>query len=372
MFKNIICFLSLLLLFSAIPARGAADIRLGAIFAKTGEAAGSNKDHLAGLRFAVKEINANGGVLGRQIKLLEYDNHSTQIGARMAAQKAVSNGVFAVVGNSWSSHSLASAPVLQHAGIVMLSPDSTNPQVTAIGSYIFRSCFTDPFQGMVLARFATGELHAKRAAIMVDVKSVYSIGLANYFTKNFVRMGGKIITEQQYTHDQRDFSKQLAVIKSLHPEVIFIPGHDESVFIARQARKMGVTAVPLFGDGMDYSSVEKKGLAMIKIGFFTTHWDIKVASEASRRFVSAIRKAGNIKLSSSTALTYDSVYLLKNAIVRANSIDPKAIRDALAQTHNYKGVTGTFNFNKQGDPTKNAVLMEIKDGRLLFHEELRP
>ena len=372
MHKTIIHLLTLVLAFIVLPVQAVQSIKLGAIFAKSGSAAISNQDHLNGLRFAVKEINTNGGVLGRPIKLMEYDNHSTQIGAKMAAQKAVNDGVVAVIGNSWSSHSLAAGPVLQAAGIVMISPDSTQVDVTAIGPYIFRSCFTDPFQGMVLARFAAVDLHAKSAAIMADVKSAYSIGLANYFKKNFIQMGGKIVTEQQYTHDQRDFSTQLEAIKSLHPDVIFVPGHDETVFVARQAQMVGIEAIFLSGDGMDYSSAQKKGLAMIKKGFFTTHWNRNNPSEASRRFVSAIKREGNIKLSSSVALTYDSVYLIKNAIERAGSINPKAIRDALAQTHDYKGVTGTFNFNAQGDPIKSAVLTEIKDGQLLFRKKLRP
>ena len=370
--KKIILFFTLAVLLSAVSLQAAQSIKLGAIFAKNGAAALANEDHFAGFRLAIKEINHAGGVLGRPLEGIEYDNRSEQIGARMAAQKAVKDGVAAVVGNSWSSHSLAAGPVLQKAGIVMLAPDSTNSDVSKIGDYIFRSCFTDPLQGKVLARFAVKELQLKKAAIMIDVKSDYSIGLASHFKENFNTMGGQVVIEQQYTHNQHNFAKQLEEIKSYNPDILFIPGHDEAAFIARQAQKIGINAIYLFGDGMDYASTVKKGVAKIKKGFFTNHWDSKVTSVQSKHFVASLEKEGGIKLSSGAALTYDSVYLLKDAIARAGSTDPKAIRTALAQTSNYRGVTGIFNFNDQGDPIKSVVLMEIKNGELLFYKELKP
>lgn len=368
MFKKIVCFLVLSLLLSGQSSFASEGIKLGAIFAKSGAAAPSNLMQLVGIRYAVKEINARGGVLGRPVELIEYDNHSKQIDSKKAARMADQDGVVAVIGPSWSSHSLAAAPVLQEAGVTMLTPYSTHVDVTAVGNYIFRSCFTDLIQGRLLAQFAVQDLQLKTAAIMVDVKSDYSIGLADLIRKNFIQMGGRIVTEQKYTHNQHDFTKQLGVIKSLNPEVLFIPGHDEVVFIARQAQNMGVTAVPLFGDGLNYTSAFEKGSDTIKRGYFTTHWDKEVTREISKRFVANIEKEG-IETISKVALVYDSVHLIADAIRRAGSTDRQAIRDALAQTRNFQGVSGKFSFDENGDPVKGVVLMEIRDGKFLFLKE---
>lgn len=367
LFKSVLTLL-FLLIFQSLAAD---TIKLGAIFAKTGIASASNLDHWQGVRFAVKEINANGGILGRPIELLEYDNRSRQIGAKIAATKAAKDEVVAVIGNSWSSHSLASAPVLQKAGIVMISPDSTHVDVTKVGDYIFRSCFIDSFQGMIMARFSSQDLMLKKAAIMVDVKSDYSRGLAEHFRNNFIRLGGAVVTEQYYTHDQRDFSKQLQEIKRYRPEIVFIPGHDESIFIARQAQNMGIDTTFIFGDGLDYTSAFVKGVEKIKRAFSTSHWDRGIKSSESQHFVAALKKE-HIRSSSVAALAYDSVYLIKNAINQADSTDPEAIRYALSQTRGYQGVTGSFNFNEYGDPIKSAVLIEIKEGKQLFHKILQP
>jgi len=357
-----------MVLFYVQSAIASESIKLGAIFAKSGAAAPANLIQLVGIRYAVKEVNDRGGVFGRPIELVEYDNRSQQIESQTAAKKAVEDGVVAVIGPSWSSHSLAAAPVLQRAGVTMLTPYSTHVDVTEIGNYIFRSCFTDLFQGKMLAQFAAQELGFKTAAIMVDVKSDYSIGLANFIKKNFLLMGGTIVTEQKYTHKQHDFSKQLNVIKSLNPEVIFIPGHDEVVFIARQAQNLGVKAVPIFGDGLNYTSVYEKGSATIKRGYFTTHWDKSITRETSQKFVANIEKQG-IETISKVALAYDSVNLIIDAIRRAGSTDRREIRNALAQTNNFQGVSGKFSFDKNGDPTKGVVLMEIRDGEFSFLKE---
>jgi branched-chain amino acid transport system substrate-binding protein len=346
-------------------------IKLGAIFSKTGIASASNVDHWLGVRFAVKEINSHGGILGKPIELIEYDNRSKQIGAKIAATKASKDGVVAVIGNSWSSHSLASAPVLQKAGIVMISPDSTNVDVTKVGDYIFRSCFIDSFQGMVMAKFAIEELKHTTAAIMIDVKSDYSRGLASYFKNNFISLGGKVVVVENYTHNQRDFSKQLEKVKPYKPDIIFIPGHGESIFIARQAQNIGINTTFIFGDGLDYSSAFTKGVGKIKHAFASASWDEKIGNDNSQHFVSALKKEGK-RSSSVAALAYDSVYLVKNAIEQAKSSKSEAIRESLSKTKGFQGVTGSFSFNKSGDPIKSAVIIEIKEGKQFFYKLLKP
>ncbi len=371
MLNRLICLITLMLLFAFQPASAAEGIKLGAIFAKTGAAAPSNQAQLIGIRYAIKKINSQGGVLGRPMELIEYDNRGTQLGSKAAAQQAVRDNVVAVVGPSWSSHSLAAAPVLQEAGVVMLTPYSTHVDVTKIGNYIFRSCFTDLLQGKLLAQFAIKDLKLKTAAIMVDVKSDYSIGLAKYIKDNFVQMGGIMLTEQHYTHNQHDFSKQLKAIKELHPGVIFIPGHDEGIFIARQAQSLAIDAIPIFGDGVNYTSAIEKGSGTLYKGYFTAHWDKAATNKRSRKFVVDIEKEG-IETISKVALVYDSVLLLKDAISRAGSTDREAIRLALADTQGFQGVSGTFSFDKNGDPVKGVTFMELRQGKSVFYKEFTP
>ncbi len=172
----------------SIDAKAEDSIKIGAIFAESGVAAQDNKDELMGTRFAVREINAKGGVLGKKLKLLVFDNRSSTVGSKVAADKAVNEKVTAVIGAAWSSHSLAVAPVLQKAGIPMISPRSTNPKVTSIGNYIFRFCFIDPFQGKVMAQFAKQDLAAKTAVIMIDLRSDYSMGLSQSFRHRFEQL----------------------------------------------------------------------------------------------------------------------------------------------------------------------------------------
>jgi len=188
----------LLILWSITPAYGDEPIDIAAIYALTGAAAEGNALTLQGVRYAVDEINKHAGVLGKNINLLVFDNQSTPIGSTIAAKRAVSAGVIGIVGSDWSSHSIAIAKVAQKNGIPMISSLSTNPDVTQIGNYIFRICFTDDFQGRVTAKFARKDLNAATAVIFVDVSSDYSLKLSEIFRKNFEKLGGRIILELEY------------------------------------------------------------------------------------------------------------------------------------------------------------------------------
>ncbi|THB77502.1 MAG: ethanolamine utilization protein EutJ, partial [Desulfobacteraceae bacterium] len=171
------------------PVNSQSPIRVAAIFSMSGEAVAISIEHLTTTRFAVDEINARGGILGRPIELIELDNESTPLGARRAAMEAIRLGVSAVVGGSWSSHALGMATPLQQAKIPTLSPTATNPKVTRVGNYIFRVCFIDSFQGHMLAQFAHQELNAEKVAVLTNVDQVYAIGLSRQFIKSFQQSG---------------------------------------------------------------------------------------------------------------------------------------------------------------------------------------
>lgn len=237
-----ILFYVLIALSRPVFLEAAETIKVAAIFAKTGKVATENQNPLNGVRFAIDEVNRQGGVLGQQLELLEFDNKSTAIGSKIAAKHAVDAGVLAVFGASWSSHSLAMAPVLQAAKIPMLSPYSTNPQVTLVGDYIFRICYTDLFQGKILANFSFKDLGAQTAAVLINADSQYSEGLANYFIKIFQELGGTIVLTHNYLEKTADFTNFLESIQTLQPDVVFHPGHTQvSAFVLKQAHSAGIT-----------------------------------------------------------------------------------------------------------------------------------
>jgi branched-chain amino acid transport system substrate-binding protein len=361
----------LFIFFLVSPAHGEESIDIAAIYALTGAAAESNALALRGVGYAVDEINRQGGILGRAINLLVFDNQSTPIGSTIAAKQAVKANVVAIVGADWSSHSMAIAKVTQEVGIPMISNYSTNPEVTQIGDYIFRVCFTDDFQGKMIARFARQDLKVTTAVIFVDVTSDYSLKLSEIFRKNFEQLGGRVLLELEYKLKQQQFDKEIKKAVKANADVIFVPGHDESGLIVKEAQDAGTTSIFLGGDGWSTPVFFRKGGTKLKRGYYSTHWSVYLDTEQSRSFV----KKYNIHSEShsvTTALAYDAMMLLAAAITRAESTDRKKIRDAIANTRSFKGVTGTISFNDHGDPVKSAVLMEIKNGKPRYLKTLKP
>lgn len=347
-----------------------APIPIAAIYSVTGPAAESNAPSILGVRFAVDEINREGGVEGRPIRLLLFDNRSTPIGSKVAADRAVAAHVAAIIGAAWSSHSIAVARVAQAAKIPMISNISTNSKVTQVGDYIFRACFIDPFQGLVMAHFARHDLAAKTASICVDITSDYSMGLAREFAVNFVKQGGRILQQIHYKQKQDDLSGLLAQLKQSQPDVLFIPGHDESGRIIQEAQAAGIQPIFMGGDGWDPQSFLERGGNTLKLGYYCTHWSPEVDNPVSRRFFNRYRQITDIN--ANTALGYDAVRLLADAIRRAGSLEGAKIRDALAATQDFHGVTGTIRLDPRGDPRKSAVIIQIKNGRPAFYQVVHP
>ncbi|MCP4023415.1 MAG: ABC transporter substrate-binding protein [Desulfobacteraceae bacterium] len=373
-FIMILCTIAAVSFSAPAKTQAAETIKIASIYGKTGDAGSVYDYYLAGIRFGVEIINQQGGMLGKKVELIELDNRSTALGSKLAAKKAVNKGVTAVIGSAWSSHSIAMAPVLQAAKIPMISTISTNPQVTLIGDYIFRVCFIDPFQGAVMANFAINDLKAKKAVVLINTGSKYSLGLARVFAEKYQQLGGQILWEGKYLSEATDFSQILEKVKKLEPDVIFAPGHvRDSAFLIKQARKKGLQTPFLGGDGWGEKMYEYAG-DTLDGNFYSNHWHKEVDFKKSRLFVKAYqdRYGKQDDFTSTIPLGYDAVMLLAEAVTRANSLDPGQIRDALAAIDDFQGTTGTISLDQNGDPIKSAVILKFGKESAIYLKAIDP
>jgi branched-chain amino acid transport system substrate-binding protein len=256
----------------------------------------------------------------------------------------------------------------------MITPSSTNPKVTQVGDYIFRVCFTDDFQGAVAAKFATNTLKAKKAAILGDFNSDYSKGMTQYFVEEFNRLGGQIIDRQAYAQTDPDFKGQLTAIRAKNPDVIFVPGYYGQVgVIAKQAKELGIKAPLLGGDGWDAPQLWDLGGAALDGAYMVNHYSVDDPSPAVKKFVADYKtKYSGVAPDAIAALAYDAMNVLADAIKRAGTTDGTKLRDAISQTRNFLGVTGSISINPQRDAVKPAVIFELRDRKLVYKETIQP
>lgn len=352
------------LLLTSVPQMSVAaeTLRIASIFSLSGQAGLNQRFSVMGVRCGVESVNREGGVLGKPIELIEIDNLGTPIGSKQAAQKAVSLGVSAIIGPAWSSHTLAAAPIAQRAGIPMITNISTHPAVTEIGDYIFRACFSDRFAGQAMAHFARSELKAETVAIVRDLSSSYSMGLADIFEKRFHLEGGRTIERIFYKQPIENYDKIVDAAVKANADVLFIPGYDESATIIRKARMKGLTSIPIGGDGWNFGEFLRRAEGKASGAYFCAHYVLHSGSAQAFRFESQcpniLQSPGLI---SDAALGYDAVRLLADAIRRAGSADHKAIRDAIAATRDFEGATGRISFGEGSrDPKKPLAIMKIR------------
>jgi branched-chain amino acid transport system substrate-binding protein len=340
-------------------------IKIGHFASMTGAQAtfGISTDNA--IRLAIKEKNAAGGVKGRKIELVTIDDAGKQTEAATAVTRLINDhGVVAVLGEVASSLSLAGGPIAQKAGVPMISPSSTNPDVTDVGDYVFRVCFLDDFQGWVGAKFAAENLKAKKAAIIYDQGQAYSSGLADYFEKAFKEMGGTIVTRQAYTGGNLEISSQLQSIKSSNPDVVFLPGYSaDAATIIRKSREAGVKAPFLGGDGWDSEELPKIAGASINGNYFSNHYAPEEDRPEVKNFVEKYKAEFGSTPDGLAALGYDAALVLFNAMERAPSLKGSDLRDAIAATKDFTGVTGTFSIDENRNAKKSAVVVEYKDGK---------
>jgi branched-chain amino acid transport system substrate-binding protein len=360
---------------AACGKRGAGDeIPVGEYGSLTGTTAtfGQSTDHA--VKMAFEEINAAGGVLGKKLKLYVEDDQSKPEEAATAATKLVNqNHVVALIGEVASSRSLAAGPIAQAAQIPMISPSSTNPRVTQVGDYIFRVCLIDPFQGAVMAKFAHDSLKLKKVAILVDVRNDYSVGLQTFFRQRFKQLGGEIVAEQSYSEGDSDFHAQLTQIKAANPEGIYVPGYYTEVgTIARQARELGITVPLMGGDGWDSPKLWEIGGEAMNGCYFSNHYSTDDPSPVVQKFVTEYKKRYGGLPDALAALGYDAAKILADAMTRAGSTDGTKVRDALAQTKDFQGVTGSITINKERNAVKPAVILKVDNGKYTLVETIKP
>ena len=363
-----------LLLSATLRLAGDDAIRIGMFASLTGREASFGQTNHRGAAFAVEELNAAGGVLGRQLELIAEDTRSLQGEAATATKKLVTRDkVVAVVSGTGSSAALEAAPICQTAGVPLMAAAATNPRVTEAGDYIFRACFIDPFQGTALAKFARGSLKAKRVAVLVSSNNAYSVGLAKYFRARFTADGGVVVAETRYNEGDKDFRAQLPALKAASPDAIFGSGnYTESALICVQARQLGLT-VPLFGgDTWDTPALTEIAGKSAEGACFTGHFSPDSADPAVQGFVRRFRARWGESPDIGTSLGYEAVQLLADAIRRAGSTDGAKIRDALAATRDFAGVTGRITIDAQRNASKSAVIFTVKEGRFIYVGSVAP
>ncbi len=343
-------------------ARAVEPIDVAAIFSVTGIAASHNAPLIALVQLAASEINQNGGILGRPLKLILLDNQSTTIGSSLAAEKACELGVSAVIGAHWSSHSLAIAPVLQRNRVPMITPASTHPAVTRVGDYIFRVCFVDSSQGYAMARFAREQLHVRKAAVLRNLDETYSMALADYFRDAFAQTGGEVILDRGYRGKAVDFSEIIEDMLELPLDAVYLPGYTrDSGLLIKQAVSRGIRTIFLGGDAWD--EIYPVAGHTLEGSYQSAPWHPNVPFPLSRHLQEIHRnKFGESITNMSAPLAYDALMLLADAITRAGSAERARIRDALAATAEFKGATGSIGFDRDRDPKHKDIIL-LKYGK---------
>ena len=357
------------------PSGGAdAPIKVGVFLSLSGQISSYGKSTLNGIKMAADEINARGGVGGQRIELIVKDDQGEPSEAVTAVKELIEKEkVHALIGEVASSISLAAAPNAQAARVPMITPSSTHPKVTQVGDYIFRVCIVDPFQGEVMAAFASKSLKAKSAAIFSDADSDYSKSLADTFKQKLANLGGRVVIERSYSQMDRDFGEQLAAIRAARPNVIYVPGYFEQAgVIAKQARQAGMKQPLLGGDGWDAPELWTLGGEALNNSYITNHFSADDPSPATRAFVAGYKSKHGSAPDSLAALGYDAMMLLADALRRAGGTDGPKLRDAIAQTKNFPSVNGPVSINSERNAVRPAVVQRLLDGKFVYHETIHP
>jgi branched-chain amino acid transport system substrate-binding protein len=344
-------------------------IKIGEFASLTGKEAAFGQSSHKGTALAIEELNKAGGVLGKKLEHIYEDNQTKPGESATIVRKLISRDkVIAVLGEVASGRSLEAAPICQQNKIPMISPSSTNPKVTEQGDYIFRVCFTDPFQGKLLADFAKSTLKANKVAVLSDVAAPYSVGLAQYFREPFAANGGTIVAEQKYTSGDKDFKAQLTAIKAASPDAVCLPGYYTEVgLIVRQARQLGMT-MPFFGgDGWEAQElIQIAGGDALRNTFYSTHFSPVKQTPEVQKFVKAYQAKFNGETPDAmAALGYDSALVLADALKRAGTTEGSKLRDALATT-DYVGATGRTKVDSQRNAPKAAVIITVENAQFKF------
>ena len=363
----------------AKPAAAADEIRIGGNVEMTGGVANYGNQALSGMKLAFKQVNESGGVLGKKINLILADNKSEPAEAASATTKLITQDkVSIVMGPIVSSNVLATAQIAEDNKVLVMTPTGTSEKITVnngkVRPFVFRACFIDPFQGRVMANYATKSLQAKTAVIYIDSSSDYSKGVAAAFEETFTKNGGKVVGKEAFLQKDQDFKSTLTKIKAMNADFVFIPAYYEEVGkIVKQARELGIKAPLLGTDGWDNPKVvEIAGAAALNNTFFSNHYSSQDKDPNVRNFIEAYKKEYKEEPSSMAALGYDAAMIVVDAIKRANSTDAAKVKEAMEQTKNLQVSTGIVTMDSNHNPIKSAVVIEMKDGKQTFKEKINP
>ncbi|WP_291255812.1 ABC transporter substrate-binding protein [Fusobacterium sp.] len=343
-------------------------IKIGGMGPLTGSAAIYGTSIENGAKLAFDEINSNGGVLGKKLEYISLDEKADPIEAVNAYNKLIDSGVSAIIGSVTSKSTLAVAEIASQDGIPMITPTATQIDITKEGSSVFRTCFTDPYQGSVLAKFSKDKLNAKTAAILVNTSSDYSDGITKAFITQANKEGITIVAKEGYSENDKDFKAQLTKIKGENPDVLMIPEYyEQSALIATQAREVGIKSTFIGPDGWDgiIKALDPSAYTTVDNSYFTNHYSSEDQNERLQAFLTKYRDTYKEEPTAFSALAYDTVYVLKSAIESANSVDKNELVEAIKKT-DLDGITGHLTFDKNNNPVKAVTLIKVKDGKYIF------
>lgn len=349
-------------------------IKIGANYEITGGVATFGTACANSAKLYFNAVNKKGGVLGRQLELVVSDNKSDAAESASAAKKLIAQDkVVALLGPVTSKNCLSAAPIAQDSKIPMITPTGTNPAVTEVGDYIFRACFIDDFQGTVMANFALKTLKVKTAAIFVDNANDYSKGLAKFFKESFIKGGGKIVSEEAFMAGDKDYRTQLTKIKMKNPAFLYVPAYyQEDGLVAQQARELGINIPMGGGDGWDSPDLVKiAGESALNKIYFSNHYSVDSKNPLSMAYVKEYTATYNMPPDALAALGYDAAIIMVEAIKKAKSVEPAKVRDAMAKLK-VAGVCGVVTFDKNRNPVKSAVIIELKNGKQTYNSTVNP
>ena len=360
------------------PPPTAKEIKIGLITPLSGDVKTFGESVRNAFEIAVEEANAKGGVAGMKITTFIVDDKNDPTEASNAANLLINqHGVQAIVGSVTSKTTIPVSDLAQSSRVPTITGTATNPKVTVADGkrkdYMFRACYTDSFQGTVMAKFARDTLRAANAAVLYDASNDYSKGIAEVFRDAFLRMGGKVVAYESYGKDDVDFSALLTKVKASKPEVLFLPDYYNKVgLIAKQVKETGLNVTLIGPDGWDSPELVKVAGDAIEGGYFSNHYSPEDTRPEVVNWVKKYKEKFHQTPDALGTLAYDATNMLLEAIRKANNGDPGKIRDALASLSGFTGVTGQFTMDENGDPIKNAVIIRIHGGKQKFLQVVNP
>ncbi|STO31405.1 Leucine-, isoleucine-, valine-, threonine-, and alanine-binding protein precursor [Fusobacterium necrogenes] len=343
-------------------------IKIGGLGPLTGPLAIYGVTATNGSKLAFEEINKNGGILGKQVEFVLFDEKGDSTEAVTAYNRLVDEGIVALVGDITSKPSLAVAEIAAQDNMPMITPTGTQFNITEAGPNVFRVCFTDPYQGVILANLAKNNLKANTVAIMVNNSSDYSDGVAEAFIKEAERLGLKVVAKEGYAEGDKDFRAQLTKVAATNPDVLLVPDYYEQVaLITTQAREVGVKSIFIGPDGWDgvAKALDSSAYGAVENSYFTNHYSVEDTNEKVQNFIESYREKYKDEPSAFSALSYDAAYLMKAAIEKAGSTDKDAIIKAIKES-DFAGVTGRLRFDEKNNPIKAVTVLKIVNGNYTF------